>query len=205
MHKSIRRALITAPVSAVVGLGLAFTIGAGTSSAAPHNVNERYAQGSMSYNPATDTVTVKDLKADGRTFAVSLFGPASDKRPRVQGGRQGQVQDLRLQLQQRSAERPGLQRAGQPALGHRQVPHGGLTHGPADPWTRGPVDRAAGRPLLLHLTRRTRSSPPLAHSGPDLRRLLVIRIGGGAAARGRRGHRKEVSHRLADRTVPARL
>jgi hypothetical protein len=78
MHKSVRRALITAPVSAVVGLGLAFTIGAGTSSAAPHNVNERYAQGSMSYNPANDTVTVKDLKADGRTFAVSLFGPASD-------------------------------------------------------------------------------------------------------------------------------
>jgi hypothetical protein len=32
----------------------------------------------MSYNPATDTVTVKDLKADVRTFAVSLFGPAPD-------------------------------------------------------------------------------------------------------------------------------
>ncbi|MEU1407940.1 hypothetical protein ABZ471_37440 [Streptomyces sp. NPDC005728] len=78
MHKSIRRALIATPVSAAVCLGLAFTVGAGTSSAATHNVSQRYAQGSMSYNSATDTLTVKDLKKDGRTFAVSLFGPAAD-------------------------------------------------------------------------------------------------------------------------------
>ncbi|GAP53154.1 hypothetical protein [Streptomyces azureus] len=73
MHKSIRRTLIAA-----AGLSLALTVGAGTSSADARNTSERYAQGSMSYNSATDNVTVKDLKADGRSFAVSLFGPASD-------------------------------------------------------------------------------------------------------------------------------
>ncbi|QLH23811.1 hypothetical protein [Streptomyces sp. Rer75] len=75
MHKSIRRALIAAPVSAAASLGLVLTIGAGTSWA---DTNQRYAQGSLSYNSATDNITVKDLKKDGRTFAVSLFGPASD-------------------------------------------------------------------------------------------------------------------------------
>lgn len=75
MHKSIRRALIAAPVSAAASLGLVLTIGAGTSWA---DTSQRYAQGSLSYNSASDTITVKDLKADGRTFAVSLFGPASD-------------------------------------------------------------------------------------------------------------------------------
>ena len=80
MHKSVRRLLIAAPLSTAACLGLVFTVGAGTSAAAArvHNVNERYAEGSMSYNPVTDDVTVKDLKKDGRTFAVSLFGPASD-------------------------------------------------------------------------------------------------------------------------------
>lgn len=80
MHKSVRRMLIAAPVTTAACLGLVLTAGAGTSAAAAsiHNVNERYAEGSLSYNPYTDDITVTDLKKDGRTFAVSLFGPASD-------------------------------------------------------------------------------------------------------------------------------
>ncbi|EFL25405.1 hypothetical protein SSOG_05119 [Streptomyces himastatinicus ATCC 53653] len=79
MRKSLRRALIAAPVAAA-SLGLVLTVGAGTSAADMHatNVSETYSQGSVTYNAATDTIKVKDLKADGRTFAISVFGPAAD-------------------------------------------------------------------------------------------------------------------------------